>query len=77
MPRKSEHPAPRKPRPPVDTPWLTAEEAAAYVHRSTKTIENWTSDGKIRFSRPVRMPLYHKRDLDAFLESHFVEPVGA
>jgi excisionase family DNA binding protein len=61
----------------VETPWLSAEEAAAYVKRTTKTIENWTSDGKIRVYKPDRRPLYHKNDLDAWIKKHVVEPVAA
>jgi len=67
----------------VISPWLSAEEAAAYVRRTVKTIENWTSDGKIRVYKPDRRPLYKRSDLDAWIEKHAVaptskpEPVGA
>ncbi len=66
-----------KPRPHVETPWYTAEEAAAYVKRSIRTIENWTSDGDIRVYKPDRNPLYHRADLDAWIKKHVIEPVGA
>lgn len=72
MPRASGHP-----RPPVETPWLDSEEAAAYVKRSLRTIENWTTDGHIRVYKPDRRPLYHKADLDAWIRQHVIEPVGA
>jgi len=66
-----------KARPVIDTPWLTAEEAAAYAKVSIRTIENWTSDGKVRYSNAIGRPRYRKSWLDEVYEKHVVEPVGA
>lgn len=61
----------------MESPWLSAQEAAAYVKRTVKTIENWTSDGKIRVFYPDRRPLYKRSDLDAWIEKNVSEPVRA
>jgi hypothetical protein len=52
---------------PVDSPYLTVDEAAAYCHRSRKTILNWHSLGIIRSVPNTRPPLFRREDLDAGL----------
>jgi hypothetical protein len=63
-------PAPAAPDPVVASPWLTAEEAAAYCKRALKTVQNWTSDGLVAPCYIDRKPLYNTKDLDAAILHH-------
>jgi excisionase family DNA binding protein len=51
------------------SPWMTAQEAAAYMKRTLRTIQNWTSDGRIRVYYPDSRPVYNREDLDAYIRS--------
>lgn len=52
---------------PVDSPYLTVEEAAAYCRRSRKTVLNHHSMGSVRSVPGTRPPLFRKEDLDGWL----------
>ena len=52
--------------------WLTAQEAAAYLHCSPRQIESLTSKGLLPYGRqdPTKSKsprLYHRKHLDAYL----------
>ncbi|WP_145269694.1 helix-turn-helix domain-containing protein [Tautonia plasticadhaerens] len=49
------------------SPWLTPDEAAAYLRVAPGTIRNWTSAGYIPFSRRGRVVRYHREALDRWL----------
>lgn len=50
------------------TPWLTTEQAAAYLSVHAGTMRAWRMDGRgPRYSVVGRMVRYHRNQLDAFL----------
>lgn len=50
------------------SPWLTTEQAAAYLSVSAGTLANWRSKGNgPRYRAVGRMVRYHRDDLDAFI----------
>lgn len=52
----------------LGSPWLTEQEAALYVRRSPKTLQNLAVSGKgPRYSRMGRRRLYLAAWLDAYL----------
>jgi len=52
----------------TQTPWMTTENAAAYLSVSPGTMHNWRSKGAGPTYRTVgRIVRYHRDDLDAFL----------
>ena len=52
---------------PVDTPYMTVAEAAAYCRRAPKTILNHHSLGNIRSMPGTRPPLFRREELDQWL----------
>ena len=52
---------------PADSPYLTADEAAAYCQRRKKTLLNHKAAGKLRAVPGTRPPLFRVRDLDFWL----------
>jgi excisionase family DNA binding protein len=52
-------------RPP--SPWLTPQEAAAYLNISLGTLRNWTSARYVPFSKRGRVVRYHKDIIDKWL----------
>ncbi len=53
----------------VETPWLTPEEAAAYVRRGVSTIYAWIGERRISSYKPDGKTLLLKSDIDAFLKA--------
>lgn len=53
---------------PVDSPYLTADEAAAYCRHKKKTILNHLGEGNIRKMPGTRPPLFRREELDDWLE---------
>lgn len=49
------------------SPWMTAEETAAYLSVAVGTIRNWTSMRFIPFARRGRVVRYHIDQVDAWL----------
>jgi excisionase family DNA binding protein len=49
------------------SPWLTREQAAAYVHVSPRTLDRYRREGRVRAEYVVGRPLFHRDDLDAFV----------
>lgn len=57
----------------LDSPYLTAREAAAYMRVSVPTLERWRANGVgPRFTRGGARILYHRADLDSWLTSRLV-----
>jgi hypothetical protein len=54
---------------PVDSPYLTVDEAAAYCRRGRKTILNHHCLGNIRSMPGTRPPLFRREELDEWLSS--------
>jgi len=54
---------------PVDSPYLTVDEAAAYCRRERKTILNHHCLGNIRSMPGTRPPLFRREELDEWLSS--------
>lgn len=53
---------------PIESPYLTSREAAAYLRTSVPTLERWRAAGVgPRFTRCGQRILYHRQDLDAWL----------
>ena len=48
------------------------EQAAAYLGCTPNTLRVWVSQGKVPSVRLGRLRRYRKKDLDDFLEQHFV-----
>ncbi|CTQ33921.1 helix-turn-helix domain-containing protein [Jannaschia rubra] len=50
------------------SPWLTTEQAAAYLSVSAGTLANWRSMGTgPRYRTVGRIVRYHRDDIDAFM----------
>ena len=49
------------------TPWLTPQEAAAYLSVSVGTLRNWTSAHYIPFCKRGRVVRYHRETIDKWL----------
>ena len=63
---------------PEATPWCTPVEAAAYVRLKTPALlRQAAKDGELKSSRVGREIRFHKKELDAWLESHPYEPRSA
>jgi hypothetical protein len=52
---------------PADSPYMTADEAAAYCRRRKKTLLNHKAQGLLRAVPGTRPPLFMVEDLDAWL----------
>lgn len=52
---------------PLDSPYLTADEAAAYCRRRKKTLLNHKAAGRLKAVRGTRPPLFRIEDLDAWI----------
>lgn len=55
---------------PADSPYLTADKAAAYCRRRKKTLLNHKCRGKLRAVPGTRPPLFRVEDLDAWIGGH-------
>lgn len=56
---------------------LTRPEAAAYLGVSTSTLARWAClRENVRYHRVGKRAVYRKSDLDEFIASSAVEPVG-
>jgi excisionase family DNA binding protein len=51
----------------INTPWLTQEQAAAYLGCSASRIKTLTVADAIPHHRDGRRPLYHRDELDAYV----------
>ncbi|MGL6074886.1 MAG: helix-turn-helix domain-containing protein [Fimbriiglobus sp.] len=60
---KSRYVSPR----PDDSPYLTADEAAAFCRRSKKTLLNHKAQGRLRAVAGTRPPLFRIEDLKAWI----------
>lgn len=61
--------------PSVDTPWMTPQEASAYLRFTVSTLAAWRGEGVgPRYARPTggRGVRYHRDDLDRFLQAALV-----
>ena len=52
---------------PAESPYLTADEAAAYCRRRKKTLLNHKAAGTLRAVAGTRPPLFRVEDLDAWV----------
>ena len=52
---------------PVETPWMTVEEVAAYLTVSPGTVRNWVSQEYIPFARRGRVVRFHRNRIDEWL----------
>ena len=52
------------------SPWLTAREAADYLHVPHKTVYNWTSTGSIPHRKIGNRLMFHRDELDAWLDRY-------
>ncbi len=48
---------------------MTASQVADYLQVELKTINNWTSEGKIPFKKAGRLPRYNKTEIDVWMDS--------
>jgi len=69
----------RKLKPRVDTDLFTAEEAAAYLRVTPKTVSGYVNDGKLRainIGRGTKRPTYRfaRADLDTFTKQQEARP---
>lgn len=53
----------------VDTPWLSALEAAAYLRAPLSRIRKLTSTRELPHHKDGRRVLYHRDELDAFIRA--------
>jgi excisionase family DNA binding protein len=51
----------------IDSPWLTAAQAAAYLQVALGTVRNWTSALFIPHVKRGGLVRYHREDLDRWL----------
>jgi len=68
-------PAPPSAQPDLSR-WLTAEDVAAYLGVSIRTVRSWTAAGIIPHVRlPGRLVRFDRNAVDAWVASHAVAPV--
>ena len=60
-------PRPKTAPRPVDSPYLTVDEAAAYCRRARKTVLNHHSLGNVRSMPGTRPPLFRREELDEWV----------
>ena len=53
----------------VDTPWMTAEQVAAYLMVSPGTVRNWVSQRYIPFAKRGRVVRFHRDKIDQWLNA--------
>jgi excisionase family DNA binding protein len=53
----------------VQTPWLTADEAAVYLRCPKSRVRKLTMTGELPAERDGRRRLYHRDALDAFVKA--------
>ena len=51
----------------VDSPWMTYQAAADYLHVSVGTLRNWVSARYVPFARRGRVVRFHREKLDRWL----------
>lgn len=56
-------------------PWLTADDLAARLQVTVKTVRNWTARGKVQFHRVGRQIRFTPEDVDALKETTAILPV--
>ena len=62
----------------MDVRRYTTKEAAALLHRSPRTLEDWRADGRgPAFIRDGQTVLYREDAIEAWEESHLVRPGAA
>jgi excisionase family DNA binding protein len=57
-------------------PWLSLEDAAAYLHVSDRTLERRIASGRVRSTTLGRRRLLHRDDLDALARAATGEDVA-
>lgn len=58
------------------SPWLTPDEAAAYLRKSPRWMRRAVDERLLPFSRVGRSPVFHVEDLNEYLRSRRVEAVA-
>ena len=53
----------------ISTPWMTAEQTAAYLSVALGTIRNWTSQKRIPHARRGGLVRYHRDEIDKWLKA--------
>jgi excisionase family DNA binding protein len=53
--------------PPVDTPWMSPREAAAYLRISPTTLYNWVTEHGLPNHAVMGKTLYNKGELDRWV----------
>ena len=54
-------------QPATSSPWLTTEDAAAYLRANRQRVFDLTSQGRLRVHKDGSRNLYRRDDLDAYL----------
>lgn len=54
----------------MPSPWLTVDEAAAYMRRSAKHVYRLVETGRLASCKPDRLVLIKQDDIDRFLARH-------
>lgn len=63
---------------PPQSPLLSPDAAADYIHVHRRTLANWRGLGRgPRYCRIGRQPLYRLADLDAWIEAHAFDHTAA
>jgi hypothetical protein len=63
---------------PPQSPLITPQRAAEYLHVNARTLANWRVIGKSpRFVRIGRRPFYRQSDLDAWIDAHAYDHTAA
>lgn len=53
----------------IESPWLTYEQAAAYLGTTHVTLRAWVHQGRLRAHRASRRIIrFHRDDLDALMQ---------
>ncbi len=62
----------------LQSPLLSPDAAAAYIHVHRRTLANWRVLGRgPRYCRIGRQPLYRQADLDAWIDAHAFDHTAA
>jgi excisionase family DNA binding protein len=59
---------------PFDT-YYVKKEAAAYLRSCIRTVDNLVAKGELPAFKVARKVLFRKRDLDALVERHRIQPL--
>jgi hypothetical protein len=59
---------------PLSDVWMDNQDVCELLHISKRTLQHYRDSGKIPFSQVGAKIYYKSRDIDDFLQSHYLKP---